>query len=61
MTKKKIGKVNLSFTIKAEDLSYNKMTPEELQTYLKESNRGCGRHKSKKDYNRKQKHRKDLY
>ena len=32
MAKKKIGKVNLSFTIKAEDLSYNKMTPEELQT-----------------------------
>ena len=36
MAKKKIGNGNLSFTIKAEDCSYNNMTPEELHTYLSE-------------------------
>lgn len=59
--KKKIGKVDLSFTIKQEDLEYNKMTAEELQKYLIERNRGCGRHKSTKDYTRKSKYKRSDY
>lgn len=56
-----MSKNKMSFTIKMEDLDYNKMTPEELQIYLKERNRGCGRHKSAKDYKRKDKHKRRLY
>lgn len=56
-----MSKVKMSFTIKMEDLDYNKMTPEELQKYLMERKRGCGRHKSIKDYNRKKKHKRRLY
>lgn len=58
--KKKIGKVDLSFTIKHEDLTLNKLEGEELQRFLMERKRGCGRHKSKRDYTRKEKHRKGL-
>lgn len=35
-----------------------KLTGEELQSYLQERNRGCGAHRSKKDYRRKDKHSK---
>lgn len=31
---------------------------EELQKYLQERKRGCGSHRSKKDYRRKEKHQK---
>lgn len=34
-----------------------KMEGEELQKYFQEIKRGCGGHKSKKDYRRKPKHR----
>lgn len=33
------------------DQTKRKMSPEELQEYLK-AKRGCGAHRSKKDYNR---------
>lgn len=33
-----------------------KLEGEELQTYLRERSRGCGSHRSKKDYRRKDKH-----
>lgn len=35
-----------------------KMSPEELEVYLRERKRGCGSHSSKKDYKRKDKHNK---
>lgn len=34
-----------------------KMSPEELEVYIRERNRGCGSHSSKKDYRRRDKHR----
>lgn len=34
---------------------------EELERFLIERKRGCGRHKSAKDYRRIEKHRKRLY
>lgn len=34
-----------------------KLEGEELQIYLRERSRGCGVHKSKKDYRRTEKHR----
>lgn len=39
-----------------------KLEGEELQKYLQERKRGCGSHRSKKDYRRKPKHKgKDFY
>lgn len=35
-----------------------KLEGEELQQFLQERKRGCGSHKSEKDYRRKEKHRK---
>lgn len=34
-----------------------KLEGEELQKFLQERKRGCGSHRSKKDYRRKQKHK----
>lgn len=34
-----------------------KMSPEELEVFMRERKRGCGRHKSKRDYTRKKKHK----
>lgn len=36
-----------------------KVEGEELQKFLQERKRGCGSHKSKKDYRRTSKHKKD--
>ena len=36
-----------------------RLVGEELQKYLQERKRGCGSHRSKKDYRRKEKHKKD--
>lgn len=38
----------------------SKLEGEELQKFLQERKRGCGSHKSKKDYRRTPKHKKDL-
>ncbi len=56
-----MSKVKMSFTIKHEDLNLNKLEGDELQRYLMERKRGCGRHKSKKDYSRHGKHKRRLY
>lgn len=56
-----MAKPKMSFTIKMEDLNLMKLEGEELQRFLMERKRGCGRHKSAKDYKRKDKHRKKLY
>lgn len=53
---KKIAKI----TLKGGYVPY-KMSPEELEIYIRERNRGCGTHSSKKDYKRKEKHRKRWY
>lgn len=34
---------------------------EELQRFLQERKRGCGSHRSKKDYRRREKHQKKWY
>lgn len=47
-------KKEIKFIATRTDKSYKKMNAEELQNYLNERSRGCGRHKSKKDYSRKQ-------
>ncbi len=44
----------IKFTIKGGHVPY-KMTREELEAFLREQKRGCGSHKSKRDYNRKKK------
>ena len=38
-----------------------KLEGDELQKYLMERSRGCGSHKSKKDYRRREKHQKKLF
>lgn len=59
MSKKSNKKLRetLSFTLKG---GYKplKLEGEELQIYLRERSRGCGVHKSKKDYRRREKHQK---
>lgn len=52
-------KNKISFTITMQDLDYNKLEGEELQRFLMERKRGCGKHKSKRDYTRKEKYKKD--
>lgn len=43
-----------------KDLGYfKKRDPDELQTYFNDIRRGCGKHRSKKDYSRKIKHKKN--
>ncbi len=34
---------------------------EDLEVYLRERKRGCGRHKSQKDYKRREKHKQRWY
>jgi hypothetical protein len=46
----------IKFTLKPRDV-HGKMGPEELQNFLKAKRQGNGSNKSKKDYNRKQKHK----
>lgn len=47
--------------IKKQVAAYKKLEGQELQDYLNEVKRGCGVHKSKKQYTRKIKHKKNLY
>ncbi|HBF7594830.1 TPA: hypothetical protein KOX39_003445 [Clostridioides difficile] len=54
MTKKKN---ELSFTLEGGHIK-TKMDAEQLQEHLKLVKQGTGRHKSKKDYRRKEKHHK---
>ena len=49
-------KNKMSFTIKGGYVR-TKMDSEDLQNHLRERKRGCGRHKSKRDYSRKKKHK----
>lgn len=47
--------------IKKDIGAFKKLEGQELQDYLNEVVRGTGRHRSKKDYSRKIKHKKRLY
>ena len=53
-------KDKLSFTLEGGHRKV-KMDEEQLQEYLKLIRQGTGRHKSKKDYNRKEKYHKKYY
>lgn len=62
MSKKSNKKLReaLSFTIEGGHKKV-KMEDEQLQSYLKERSRGCGSHKSVKDYKRRDKHQKRYF
>lgn len=55
-----MSKVNMTIELKGGYVPY-KMTKEELYIFLRERNRGCGSHSSKKDYKRKDKYVKRDY
>lgn len=58
-TNKKM-KESLSFTLEGGHIP-QRFEGEELQKYLMERSRGCGGHKSKKDYKRREKFQKSYY